>query len=120
MKIGKYMELLNWISKRSTIFGREWFRLMEWIIVIAALKAFSQKTEESIPILFLYISYAVFIGYIFFGLSEKYFDSLDNLPLGKGWVKMVLTAVVSLIAFMAIKEFSLFMLRTAETMSKLA
>lgn len=114
------MELINWIAKRSTVFGREWFRLMEWIIVIAALKAFSQKTEEFIPTILLYISYTVFIGYIFFGLSEKYFDTLDKLPLGKGWIKIATTAGVSLIAFIAIKEFSLFMLRTAETISKLA
>lgn len=114
------MELLTWISKRSTVFGREWFRMMEWIIVIAALQAFSQKSKEWIPILFLYISYAVLLGYIFFGLSEKYFDNMDKLPLGNGWVKIVVTSLVSLIAFIAIKEFSLFMVRTAELMSKLA
>lgn len=114
------MEFLTWLSKRSAVFGREWFRLMEWIIVIAALQVFSQKSKDWIPSLLLYISYAVFLGYIFFGLSEKYFANMDRLPLGKGWVRFLTTATVSFIAFIAIKEFSLFMLRTAELISKIS
>lgn len=62
--------LLDFISRWALPFGREWFRLMGWLLIIGALGAAERITESEAVRNLRGFSIAVLWLYVVFGYSE--------------------------------------------------
>lgn len=99
------MKPLDFVSKYAERFADEWFKIIRCILTISALQFVATRADDfflkSMPIL----SIGVLWAYIFFGYSEKYFQTLkapkDNSFRGKiifAFISIVVCALLLMIA----------------------
>lgn len=113
------MKLLDLISKNSIKLSREWFRLMEWMIVIATLKTYSLFSKSNYPIIMLYISYGVLWAYIFFGLNETYLQWVKQKVFKTFLQELIFKLIIGSLVFAFINIFARQMLDVAREISEI-
>jgi len=70
--------IFDFLAKWAHRAGSEWFRLMEWLLIISALSFAGGLSNNTWVKTLPYISIVVLVVYIFFGYSGLWFDSLQR------------------------------------------
>lgn len=83
-------KVLDFIAEYAELFGKEWFRIMEWLLVISALQTVAMLSKNKFIALLPIISICVLWTYVFFGYGQKYFYSLKPVT-GRGNIKEIIT-----------------------------
>jgi len=68
--------LFDLIGKNADVIGKEWFRIMEWLLIISALQAAAMLSKNTMIKALPFISIAILWSYVYFGYSQKYFNTL--------------------------------------------
>lgn len=101
------LRVLNFISRHAERIGNEWFKLMEWILIIATL-SFASKFSDNLIVKGLWVlSIVVLFVYCLFGYTERYLKSIKPIDIEKAtWKQVVKVLIWSSIVFLVIIFFS--------------
>ncbi len=86
--------LLDFISRNARTIAKEWFQLVEWLLVMSALAAFQKSSGSIFVVLILIISVAMIWGYVFFSLAEWFFAK-ENIRLENELHELLLRGAVA-------------------------
>ncbi len=82
--------IFNFLAKWGHQLGEEWFKLMEWLLIISALSFAGGLSNNTWVKALPYISIIILWVYIFFGYSGLYFDRLERSKLEITSLKVLL------------------------------
>ena len=97
----------DFISRHAETIGNEWFKLMEWVLIIATL-SFASKFSDNFIVKGLWVlSIGILFVYCLFGYYERYLQSLKPIDREKATWKDIVKAVIKFtIVFLLIFYFS--------------
>jgi len=78
------MPILDFVSKHASVIGREWFRLMEWLLIITTLRFAAELSEDIFIQSLWFISIFILWGYIFFSYAEVVLKWMGPYPQESG------------------------------------
>lgn len=95
--------VLDFISRHAERIGNEWFKLMEWMLIIATL-SFASKFSENFLVKSLWlVSIVVLFIYVFFSYMEKYLNSIKPINTEKAsWKEIAKALIKSSVVFLII------------------
>jgi hypothetical protein len=99
--------ILDFISRHAERIGNEWFKLMEWMLIIATL-SFASKFSDNFLVKGLWVlSIAILFVYCLFGYTERYLKSIKPIDAEKAtWKEIVKVFIRLSIVFLLIMFFS--------------
>ena len=100
-------KLFDFIARHAETIGNEWFKLMEWVLIIATLSLASKFSDNLIVKGLWVLSIVILFVYCLFGYYERYLQSLKPIDKEKATGREILKVVIrSLIVFLLIMFFS--------------
>mgnify|MGYP001590600187 CR=1 FL=1 len=86
----------DFISRHAERIGNEWFKLMEWMLIIATL-SFVSKFSDNFLVKGLWgLSIVILSVYCFFGYSERYLKSIKPIDAEKASWKEIVKVLIRL------------------------
>jgi len=99
--------LFDFTCRHAERIGNEWFKLMEWMLIIATL-SFVSKFSDNFFVKGLWVlSIAILFVYCLFGYTERYLKSIKPIDAEKAsWKEIVKRFIKFSIVFLLIMFFS--------------
>ncbi len=100
-------KIFDFVCRHAETIGNEWFKLMEWMLIIATL-SFASKFSDNFFVKGLWIlSIVIFFVYCLFGYTERYLKSTKPIDTEKtSWKEIVKAWIKFAIVFLLIMLFS--------------
>jgi len=100
-------KLFDFIARHAESIGNEWFKLMEWVLIIATLSLASKFSDTLIVKGLWVLSIVILFVYCLFGYYERYLRSLKPVDKEKAtWKDIAKVVIKSSIVFALIFFFS--------------
>lgn len=74
------MKIIDLVAKYSPKLAKEWFRLLEWLLIIGGLWAYGEKYNNLLISFLALISIIFLMLYIIFGILNFSLANLPNYP----------------------------------------
>lgn len=99
--------VLDFISRHAETIGNEWFKLMEWMLIIATLSFVSKFSNNLFAKGLWVLSIVILFVYCLFGYTERYLKSIKPIDTEKAsWKDILKRFIKSSIVFLLIMIFS--------------
>lgn len=83
-------KVLDFLSQHAEKIGNEWFKLMEWLLIISTLSFVSQLSDNLLIKGLWIVSVVILFIYCFFAYSEKYFEIAEPIDIKELGLKLFL------------------------------
>jgi formate hydrogenlyase subunit 3/multisubunit Na+/H+ antiporter MnhD subunit len=103
--------IFDFISQYAERIGSEWFRLMEWLLIISALATAAKYSDNTIIKALPWLSVGFLWLYVFFSYSERFIKSLEPLQEKAPSLKPILirgliAIIISMFLFTLANQFA--------------
>jgi hypothetical protein len=88
--------ILDLLSKNSKKIAFEWFRIIEWLLIVGALSALQKYSQSTLLFSLTILSVIIIWVYVFFSCSEWFFES-DTVSKTTSRFSFVANAIISTI-----------------------
>lgn len=107
------MRLFDVVARYAGPVSKEWFRLMEWLLIVAALSVAASSTDSVVVKALPILSVGSIWLYSCMGYLQKYLDHLGPLREPASLKELLVPAAVALV-------YALFVLWLAQVIAKTA